>query len=389
MSGNQNLKKKKSASTKTNKVLTKRSVSKKRKGFYFKKYFLSIVIASFIFLFLLWRVFVLIPKTREVREFTKETKTPLLQIQKKDIEKKIEKEEKIEAEKKIEERQPIISKEEKERVEKKFLDKIEDTKNEKEEKVNKKEPIITKKKEKPQIPSKEANCSIVIDDVGNSIELLAYAMKVLPKSTTFAILPFQKYSRESAELLTKEGFHIILHSPMEAEENGFYNNIPYLIKSSMTKREVEIALEKQLESVPFAEGMNNHTGSKATKNQDLMRNVMRIMKSHGLYFLDSRTTPFSVAHKVAIEEKVPSIERKVFLDDDNSENDIILKVDEFVLLALKEEQAVAIGHLRINTIKVLEKRINYWQNRGVNFISLSDIINKYGTGNYEKNRKIH
>lgn len=372
------MEKKKSVLTKTKKGLTKTTVSRKRKGFYFKKYIPSIVIASFIFLFLLWRVFVLIPKTKEVKEFTKDTKTPLVRVQKKNIEKKIEKEEKIETEKKVEERQAINNKEEKEKIGTKPIYKIEDTKSEKEEKSINKKPIITIQKEEPQIQSEKANCSIVIDDVGNSIELLEYAMKVLPKSTTFAILPFQKYSKESAELLHKEGFHIILHSPMEAEENGSYNNIPYLIKSSMTKKEIEIALEKQFESVPFVEGMNNHTGSKATKNQDLMRNVMKFVKSRGLYFLDSRTTPFTVAYKVAIEEKVPSIEKKVFLDDDNSESDIILRVDEFVLLALKEEKAVAIGHLRINTIKVLDKRINYWQKRGVNFISLSDMIKRYG-----------
>ncbi|MCX7831273.1 MAG: divergent polysaccharide deacetylase family protein [Acidobacteria bacterium] len=84
---------------------------------------------------------------------------------------------------------------------------------------------------------------------------------------------------------------------------------------------------------------------------------------------------------MAIEENVPSAERKVFLDDDNSDSAIILKLDELALLAQKEKKAVAIGHLRYGTIKVLESRIAYWQKRGLKFVSLKELIEGYGTGN--------
>jgi uncharacterized protein len=240
-------------------------------------------------------------------------------------------------------------------------------------------PDVAEKKEKPaeslpvQIPSAsgDGKVSIVIDDVGSNIELLKEAMKLLPKSATFAVIPFQLYSRESAELLHREGFHVILHSPMEAEDQKKDKG---LILAGMSQREVSAILGRQLESVPYAEGVNNHTGSKATKDPVLMTFVMNELKNRGLYFLDSRTTPFTVALKTARSCGVRSTERKVFLDDDSSESGILLKVDELALLGIKEKKVVGIGHLRPNTIQVLSKRLSYWQMRGVLFVPLRDTV---------------
>ncbi|NMC00706.1 MAG: divergent polysaccharide deacetylase family protein [Thermoanaerobaculaceae bacterium] len=369
------MEKKKSTVVNKRKVGAKKTPLRRKKKKNLSNFIPTIIIASFIVVFLLWRIVVLIPKLKENKEIQKETKTTVEKVEEKSKRKIKEKNQILEKENEKVEKKPIHIAE---KSEKKELEKVKE--NGELENKKEKETIPAPRKELSGNLEGEPECSIVIDDVGSSLELLEYAVKILPKTTTFAIIPFQKYSRESAELLHKEGFHIILHSPMEAEETGLYYNTQYVLKSSMTKKEVEKALETQLEGVPYAEGMNNHTGSKATKDPELMRSVMKFAKSKGLYFLDSRTTPFTVAYKIAVEEGVRAAERKVFLDDDNRESAIILKIDELALLAQKEKKAVAIGHLRNSTIKTLASRIAYWQNRGVKFIALSDIIKGYGTG---------
>jgi uncharacterized protein len=213
--------------------------------------------------------------------------------------------------------------------------------------------------------------AIVIDDVGSNMDLLKEAVKLLPKSVTFAIIPFQPYSKESAEILHGEGFHIILHSPMEAEDQ---KKGQVCIREGMSQQEVSKILALQLDSVPFAEGVNNHTGSKATKDPVVMSYVMYELKKRGLYFLDSRTTPFTVAFKTAKENGIKCAERKVFLDDESSESGILLKIDELALAGMKEKKAVGIGHLRPNTIKTLSKRLPYWQMREVKFILLQEAV---------------
>lgn len=372
-----NLEKKKIATTKAKKSASKKTLTKRRKKRNLKQYFPAIIIASFTIIFLLWRVVVLVPKMKN--SFSeKQSISKIEKSEEKFDNKSISQKESTKAQKKKNETFQFQTGEKDEGKGLKHSGKtdLEETKQGNKPKEKEIQPFLKQNENSIEPNKHEPRCSIVIDDVGSNIELLKYAMKVLPKTTTFAIIPFQKYSKESAEILHGEGFHIILHSPMEAEERGLYYNTEYVIKSSMTKRQIKEVLQKQFEEVPYAEGMNNHTGSKATKDPDLMRSVMLFAKEKKIFFLDSRTTPFTVAYKIAVEEGVPAAERKVFLDDDNRDSGIILKVDELALLAHKEEKAVAIGHLRENTIKVLESRIPYWQKRGVNFISLSDIIKK-------------
>ncbi|MBU4133697.1 divergent polysaccharide deacetylase family protein, partial [bacterium] len=61
---------------------------------------------------------------------------------------------------------------------------------------------------------KAAKLCIVIDDCGGSKKkLIRFTQLNLP--LTYAILPYQKYSREIAESLSRSGFDTLLHMPME------------------------------------------------------------------------------------------------------------------------------------------------------------------------------
>lgn len=211
--------------------------------------------------------------------------------------------------------------------------------------------------------------SIVIDDVGSNMELLKEAARILPRSVTFAVIPFQPYSKESAEFLHAEGFGVILHSPMQAEDP---NKCRDCISVGMSRRQVAVTLDLQFASVPYAEGLNNHTGSRATRDQVLMSYVMEELKKRKLFFLDSRTTPLTEAFSVSKKSGVRSAERKVFLDDESIESGILLKMDELALAGMNEKKAVGIGHLRPATIKALSRRIPYWQGRDIEFIPLRE-----------------
>ena len=60
-------------------------------------------------------------------------------------------------------------------------------------------------------------------------------------------------------------------------------------------------LDAAFASVPGAMGMNNHMGSKATADPALMTDVIGYLKSHGLLFIDSRTTADTVGARIAQE----------------------------------------------------------------------------------------
>jgi hypothetical protein len=219
-----------------------------------------------------------------------------------------------------------------------------------------------------------ATVSIVIDDVGYRMDLVEEAARTLPKSVTFAIIPYLPYSVQSAEYLHVHGYPVILHAPMEPDNNGRWKPTKGELMVGMPRKEVDNILTGDFHAVPYAEGANNHMGSMATSDPALMKDVMAFLKARGLYFLDSRTTAQTVAYDTAQAVGLPSAHRTVFLDDVDEENAIMRQLDSLVTRAEKEGPLVAIGHLRPRTIEVLSRKIPYWTAKGVRFIPLREVV---------------
>lgn len=221
----------------------------------------------------------------------------------------------------------------------------------------------------------KADVCLVIDDVGANLRLAGKAAADLPPSTTFAVIPGLKASESSANLLHSRGFHIIAHIPMEPQDGDRWKPTPTMLMVGMGRRKVDRILKADLADVPYAEGINNHMGSRATSSRGLMEEVMEYLKPRGYYFLDSRTSAHTVAYETARSENVPSTERKVFLDDVNEVGAITAQMDRLVARAETEGRTlVAIGHLRPKTIAALSSRTRYWKKRGVRFVALKEVV---------------
>ena len=90
----------------------------------------------------------------------------------------------------------------------------------------------------------------------------------------------------------------------------------------MTSSEIEQRIENVISEFPEAVGLNNHQGSKATTDKRIMNIVSNVLKRHGRYFVDSRTTSLTVAEDIMRSRGVPTARRHVFLDNDDDANKI-------------------------------------------------------------------
>ncbi len=156
--------------------------------------------------------------------------------------------------------------------------------------------------------------AIVIDDVGNDLEATRKLL-ALDYPLTFSVLPYVRYSRISAEEAHRSGHEVMLHLPMEPEPGAHASPGEGAILVGMNAAEVRKAVESDLEAVPFVAGVNNHMGSRATREAALMDEVMKTLAGHRLYFIDSRTTATSLALDTARRQHLPAFYRTVFLDD--------------------------------------------------------------------------
>lgn len=222
-------------------------------------------------------------------------------------------------------------------------------------------------------PAQKPRIAIVIDDVGRSIEDIQPFVELdLPMS--YAVLPFLDNSRAVAWHLVSQKQEVLVHVPMEPMNVDAMDG-PSFLQSDMDASSFTLTLSRILDKVPGAVGANNHMGSKLTANSLVMDAYIEVLKSRGMYALDSRTTADSKLLKAAKKAGVPTARRHVFLDDDNSVVAIKKQVLELIRVAKKLGCAIAIGHARPNTLVALTELAENADTEQLEFVTVSDLLN--------------
>lgn len=196
---------------------------------------------------------------------------------------------------------------------------------------------------------------LVIDDVGNNVFQLRPFLG-FPGPITFAVLPQLEYSAQAAAMAHQAGKEVILHLPMEAD-NAAENPGPGAITTDLSDQAIVEILRKDISTVPFLIGVNNHMGSRATADKRVMRAVLEEVKRQGLFFLDSRTTADSVAQPIAEQLRLPFAQREVFLDNDKSRAAILAAFGGAEKIAADRGYAVMIGHVWTDALAGIIKEL--------------------------------
>ncbi len=173
----------------------------------------------------------------------------------------------------------------------------------------------------------------------------------LPAPVTLSFLPYARDLREQAKAARARGNELMLHMPMEP--TGRADPGPNAILVSLSDTEIRQRVTADLDSFEGYVGVNNHMGSRFTAFKPGMETVLQIFKSRGLLFLDSRTTAQSVGDRLAQELGVPSINRNVFLDDEEQIGEVRKRLAETEEVARRQGFAVAIGHPHEATLQAL------------------------------------
>lgn len=236
-------------------------------------------------------------------------------------------------------------------------------------KINRKKaaalPAVTKVYKNPRI-------AVVMDDFGynmNDFDTL-FGMK---QPVTLSILPGQRYSRQIATLARSRGYEVILHLPLEAHRKDVPEESD-TIKSGMAEKDIVARLAKELESVPGADGVSNHQGSKSTEDRKLMTSIIKYLKTKGLYFFDSLTSQKSVCREAAKSARVRYARRDLFLDNSNEIASIEKQVMDLRNMAFTQGDVIAVCHDRKNTITVLSRMMPEMAREGIKFVSLSEMV---------------
>lgn len=222
--------------------------------------------------------------------------------------------------------------------------------------------------------------AIVIDDLGQD-STVARTVLQLPYPIVPSILPHLPHSTWVAQAAEHTGLEVLLHLPMEPASAGRpaagspTRAGPGEIRVGMSGEQVALTIDQDLASVPRCVGVNNHMGSRATADVALMTLVMKLLRERGLYFVDSRTTPRTVAFDVARRYGVPAFYRSVFLDDTPTLAYTLGQLRRFEQVVQKEGVALAIGHPYPSTLAGLAKFLPELERHDIRLVPVSQLVN--------------
>lgn len=219
-------------------------------------------------------------------------------------------------------------------------------------------------------PGINGRIAIVIDDWGYNLNNLAF-VKQIKYPFTVSILPNLEYSKAVAERLHLEGKEIILHLPMQPNEETSLEKDTILV--SMTEQEIENIFAEALKSIPYARGVSNHMGSRVTEDARVTGILFSQIKKRGLFFLDSLTSFKSVCSTLAYEFKIPFVERDTFIDNETERGYIKQQLYKLAAKAKLKGAAIGIGHDRRITFETLKEVMPKLKKEGYEFVFLSEL----------------
>jgi len=222
---------------------------------------------------------------------------------------------------------------------------------------------------------KTGKIAIIIDDFGYYTNKTTDKFLKLKYPITLSIIPGQKHSTKLAEEAKKYKKTIMIHLPMEALEEKVENG-EFTILTNMPDSIIANRVQKVLDYLPDAVGINNHMGSKATADIRVMEIVFNELKSKGRLFIDSKTTNESVVSEVASKYNVKYALNDGFLERKKNEDEVYIqrKLAAIAKIARRRGKAIAIGHPYEETIKVLSQEIPKLEKQGFKIVPITDMV---------------
>ncbi len=234
-----------------------------------------------------------------------------------------------------------------------------------------KKKIVVSKIEKMPLPLRQV--AIIIDDIGYDLVPVKELLKV-NADITYSVLPFLVHSREAAEMLHKANKEILLHLPMEPVSYPREKPGNGALFTDMNNEELVFQLEKDIESVPYIVGVNNHMGSKFMEDKEKLTLVFSKLKKKNLFFIDSRTSANSEAFAAAQKVGLPVAARKIFLDNNRDYNEIYNNLINLFKNNGDVSPLIVIGHPHPETIRAIKDATRVLREKGILIVPVSQII---------------
>jgi len=218
-----------------------------------------------------------------------------------------------------------------------------------------------------------ARVAIVIQGLGDEMEPVERLLDMeIP--LTLAVLPYRRHSREAAARAFRRGREVLLHVPVEPRGYPMTNPGPGCLLVSMAREEIQLELAAQVASIPHCKGVGTHTGSFFMDRPEPVSSLVAFLKERGLFLLDSRGSPVSLAAEQARRYGVPFVQRTHVLDEQRGEAPVIRELCRLADFAARNGWALGIGHPYPETLDALPRAQAAFREKNVTLVPVSGLL---------------
>ena len=221
-------------------------------------------------------------------------------------------------------------------------------------------------------PTRRPQIALIIDDIGQNRKRAREFMEI-DIALTFSILPHLPYSSDLAEEMNRIGYEVMLHQPMEPY-NTTQDPGPGALYVGDDKERIAEVMESNICNIPHAVGVNNHMGSKFTDSGDDVSKALKVVKQKNLFFVDSWTSSHSKALAISKSFGIPTLGRRIFLDNVREESAVLARLALLKQSALRTGQAVGIGHPVSCTARAINRFARDRDNADIELVSVSALL---------------
>lgn len=222
---------------------------------------------------------------------------------------------------------------------------------------------------KDLIPPKQSNpkLAIIIDDVATKYEVKKILQ--IPYKITPSFFPDIK-AHPSNPTQTMNFPIYMVHLPLQASAK-FHRQEQDVLNTTDSITKIDNQISNIKYNFPNLKYINNHTGSVFSDDYDSMKRLLSVVKKYNINYIDSKTISSSKAPQVAQQLGMKIRTRDIFIDNIDDEKYIIKQLKKAIKIAKKRGYAIAIGHPKKLTLKVLKNSKNLF--KGINLVYIDDI----------------
>ena len=214
--------------------------------------------------------------------------------------------------------------------------------------------------------------ALVIDDKGYDRDNSARAVGLLA-AVTLSHLPTAPDVARQVRGAWLRGHDVMLHLPIEAADHRA-GPAERSCRSRRSMMSCSHGLRRCCAGSGGYIGVNNHQGSRFSRDRERMGIVLRELRRRRMFFLDSRTSGGSIGAGVVRGIGLAHASRDVFLDHDPSRHEIHERIRDAEAIALSTGRAIVIAHPRTAAMDLVEPWLAALARDGIRLVPVAAVL---------------